>query len=44
MIHSILVGAVFVAMVLIPCLIARFSIAVDQEAASDIDVMDEGFI
>ena len=43
MIHSILAGAVYVAMVLIPCVIARLS-PVEETDNSDANVFEEGFI
>lgn len=42
--HSIIVGAVFVAMVLSPCVIAMFRKVDDSAAASESDVLDDGFI
>jgi hypothetical protein len=43
MMHSILVGAVFVVMVLAPCVIARFSEVEDSDAAES-NVLEDGFI
>ncbi|HEV2618518.1 MAG TPA: hypothetical protein VGU23_01100 [Acidobacteriaceae bacterium] len=43
MMHSILVGAVFVAMVLAPCVIARFSEAGESDT-SESNVLEDGFI
>jgi len=44
MMHSILVGAVFVAMVLAPCVIAMFSGVDESDAASEANVLEDGFI
>jgi hypothetical protein len=44
MIHSILVGAVYVAMVLAPCAIAWFSPVEDPDNSSDSNVFEDGFI
>ncbi len=44
MMHSILVGAVFVALVLGPCIIAMFTGADDPDAASESNVIEDGFI
>jgi hypothetical protein len=42
--HNFLIGAVFVAIVLVPCVIALLSEVEDYEKASDWNVLDEGFI
>ncbi|HEX9200728.1 MAG TPA: hypothetical protein VF865_14285 [Acidobacteriaceae bacterium] len=42
--HSILIGAIFVAIVLAPCVIAMFSEKVDYEESSELNVLEEGFI
>jgi hypothetical protein len=44
MIRSVLAGAVFVAMVLAPCVIAMLSRVDESESASELDVLEEGFI
>jgi hypothetical protein len=44
MMRSFLAGAVFVAMVLVPCAIAMLSRVDESESASEIDVLEEGFI
>jgi hypothetical protein len=43
MMHSILVGTVFVATVLAPCVIARFA-GIDDSDAADPNVLEDGFI
>jgi hypothetical protein len=43
MMHSILVGGIFIAMVLAPCVIARFS-GVDDPDAAELNVLEDGFI
>lgn len=43
MIHNLIVGIVYVAMVLTPCVIALFS-SVDQTDDSESDVLRDGFI
>jgi hypothetical protein len=43
MIHNLIVGAVYVAMVVTPCVIALFS-GVDQADDSESDVLRDGFI
>ena len=42
--HNILVGAVFVAMVLVPCVIAMLSEPEENEYGSEMNVLEEGFI
>ncbi len=42
--HSILIGAIFVAIVLAPCVIAMLSVKVDYEESSELNVLEEGFI
>ena len=42
--HSFLTGAVFVAIVLAPCVIALFSAAGEPEEAPDWNIHDDGFI
>ncbi|HEV2646860.1 MAG TPA: hypothetical protein VGU46_10900 [Acidobacteriaceae bacterium] len=44
MMHSILVGVIFVAMVLAPCIIALYTGADDPDAASEPNVLEDGFI
>jgi hypothetical protein len=44
MVRSILAGAVFVAIVLVPCVLAMFSRVDDIESASEPNVLEEGFI
>ena len=44
MMHNILVAAVFVAMVLAPCVLAMFSGMFSREEAQDSNVFEEGFI
>lgn len=43
MIHNLMVGAVYIAMVVTPCVIALFSGA-EQADDSEIDVLQDGFI
>jgi hypothetical protein len=44
MMHTILVGAVFVAMVLSPCVIAMCSRVDDSDISPESDVLEDGFI
>jgi hypothetical protein len=44
MMRSILAGAVFVAIVLAPCVIAMLSRGDRSESLSELDVLEEGFI
>ena len=44
MVRSILAGAIFVAMVLAPCVIAMLSRVDETESASESNVLEEGFI
>ena len=44
MMHDFLVGAVFVAMVLAPCVVAKFSGVDDPDNASEPDVLKDGFV
>jgi hypothetical protein len=44
MMRSLLAGAVFVAMVLAPCVIAMLSRVDESESTAEIDVLEEGFI
>jgi hypothetical protein len=44
MIHSMMVGAVYVAMVLAPCAIAWFTPVEDPDNAPDANVLEDGFI
>jgi hypothetical protein len=44
MIRSILAGAVFAAIVLVPCVIAMLSKAAQQDSLAEADVLEEGFI
>ncbi len=42
--HSFLVGAIFVAIVLVPCVIALLSEPEEAEYGSETNVLEEGFI
>jgi hypothetical protein len=44
MMRSILAGAVFVALVLAPCVIAMLSRVEEIENTSELNVLEEGFI
>lgn len=44
MMRNILIGAIFVAIVLAPCVIAILSVKVDYEDASELNVLEDGFI
>jgi hypothetical protein len=44
MMHSFLVGALYVVMVITPCVIARFSGAKASDKSSESDVVRDGFI
>jgi hypothetical protein len=44
MMRSVLAGAVFVALVLAPCVIALLSKADESESTSELNVFEEGFI
>lgn len=44
LIHNLIVGAVYVAMVLTPCVIALFSRADDADTSPESDAMKDGFI
>ncbi len=42
--HSLIVGAIFVVIVLFPCVFAMFRKVDDTAAASESDVLEDGFI
>lgn len=42
--HNFIVGAIFVAIVLIPCVIVLIHKVDDSAAASESDVLEDGFI
>ena len=44
MMHNILVAAVYIAMVLIPCAIACFTPVEDPDTTSESNVFEDGFI
>lgn len=44
MMRSVLAGAVFVAIVLVPCVLAMLSKRSEQDTTSESNVLEEGFI
>ena len=44
MVYSILAGTVYVALVLTPCVIAKYWIVEEEDSTQESNVLDDGFI